>query len=382
MKKIAIVGAGFTGAVLAQELASAGHNVKVFDSRNHVAGNCYTERDEQTGVMLHHYGPHIFHTDNEEVWSFVSKFTKFMPYVNRVKTTSQGSVFSLPINLHTINQYYNKTLKPSEAKAFIASIADNGIEEPQSFEEQAMKFVGKDLYEAFFKGYTLKQWGVSPTKLPASILKRLPVRFNYDDNYFNHKYQGMPNEGYTPIVEALLSHANIQTHLNSHFTADQVQGFDHVFYTGPIDAWFDYSEGRLGYRTLDFVREDHENDYQGCAVMNYGDVEVPYTRISEHKHFAPWETHTNTVIFKEYSRACTEKDIPYYPIRLVNEKAMLNSYIEKAKQQNKVSFLGRLGTYRYLDMDMTIAEALAASKLAIDALQIGKVIPAFFVDPS
>lgn len=382
MKKIAIVGAGFTGAVLAQELASAGHNVKVFDSRNHVAGNCYTERDEQTGVMLHHYGPHIFHTDNEEVWSFVSKFTKFMPYVNRVKTTSQGSVFSLPINLHTINQYYNKTLKPSEAKAFIASIADNGIEEPQSFEEQAMKFVGKDLYEAFFKGYTLKQWGVSPTKLPASILKRLPVRFNYDDNYFNHKYQGMPNEGYTPIVEALLSHANIQTHLNSHFTADQVQGFDHVFYTGPIDAWFDYSEGRLGYRTLDFVREDHENDYQGCAVMNYGDVEVPYTRISEHKHFAPWETHTNTVIFKEYSRACTEKDIPYYPIRLVNEKAMLNSYIEKAKQQNKVSFLGRLGTYRYLDMDMTIAEALAASKLAIDALQSGKVIPAFFVDPS
>lgn len=382
MKKIAIVGAGFTGAVLAQELASAGHNVKVFDSRNHVAGNCYTERDEQTGVMLHHYGPHIFHTDNEEVWSFVSKFTKFMPYVNRVKTTSQGSVFSLPINLHTINQYYNKTLKPSEAKAFIASIADNSIEEPQSFEEQAMKFVGKDLYEAFFKGYTLKQWGVSPTKLPASILKRLPVRFNYDDNYFNHKYQGMPNEGYTPIVEALLSHANIQTHLNSHFTADQVQGFDHVFYTGPIDAWFDYSEGRLGYRTLDFVREDHENDYQGCAVMNYGDVEVPYTRISEHKHFAPWETHTNTVIFKEYSRACTEKDIPYYPIRLVNEKAMLNSYIEKAKQQNKVSFLGRLGTYRYLDMDMTIAEALAASKLAIDALQSGKVIPAFFVDPS
>lgn len=382
MKKIAIVGAGFTGAVLAQELASAGHNVKVFDSRNHVAGNCYTERDERTGVMLHHYGPHIFHTDNEEVWSFVSKFTKFMPYVNRVKTTSQGSVFSLPINLHTINQYYNKTLKPSEAKAFIASIADNGIEEPQSFEEQAMKFVGKDLYEAFFKGYTLKQWGVSPTKLPASILKRLPVRFNYDDNYFNHKYQGMPKEGYTPIVEALLSHANIQTHLNSHFTADQVQGFDHVFYTGPIDAWFDYSEGRLGYRTLDFVREDHENDYQGCAVMNYGDVEVPYTRISEHKHFAPWETHTNTVIFKEYSRACTEKDIPYYPIRLVNEKAMLNSYIEKAKQQNKVSFLGRLGTYRYLDMDMTIAEALAASKLAIDALQSGKVIPAFFVDPS
>lgn len=376
----AIVGAGFTGAVLAQELAKAGHTISVFESRNHIAGNCYSERDEKTGVMLHKYGPHIFHTDNEAVWNYVNQYTEFMPYINRVKTTSQGRVFSLPINLHTINQYFNKTLSPAEAKAFIQSIADNTIQEPQSFEEQAMKFVGKDLYEAFFKGYTIKQWGVSPTELPASILKRLPVRFNYDDNYFNHKYQGMPKEGYTPIVEALLSHENIQTHLNTSFKAEQAKEFDHVFYTGPIDAWFNYEEGRLGYRTLDFVREDHDGDYQGCAVMNYGDQNVPYTRISEHKHFAPWETHEQTVIFKEYSRECTEDDIPYYPIRLVNEKAMLNVYIEKAKAQTNVSFLGRLGTYRYLDMDVTIAEALDASQKTLEAIAKGKSIPSLFIE--
>jgi UDP-galactopyranose mutase len=332
--------------------------------------------------MLHKYGPHIFHTDHEEVWEYVNQFSEFMPYVNRVKTTSQGQVFSLPINLHTINQYFNKTLNPTEARAFIQSIADSNIDEPQSFEEQALKFVGKDLYETFLKGYTLKQWGCSPIELPASILKRLPVRFNYDDNYFNHKYQGMPKEGYTPIVEALLLHDNIQVHLNTTFNANQTKDFDHVFYTGPIDAWFNYEDGRLGYRTLDFVREDHNGDYQGCAVMNYGDLGVPFTRISEHKYFAPWETHEQTVIFKEYSRKCTEQDTPYYPIRLVNEKAMLNTYIEKAKSQNHVSFLGRLGTYRYLDMDVTIAEALCAVKLIQTAVETNQPIPAFFVDPS
>lgn len=378
----AIVGAGFTGAVLAQELAKAGHTIEVFESRNHIAGNCYTERDEKTGVMLHQYGPHIFHTDNESVWNYVNQYTEFKPYINRVKTTSQGRVFSLPINLHTINQYFNKTLNPTEAKAFIQSIADNTIDEPQSFEEQAMKFVGKDLYEAFFKGYTIKQWGLIPTELPASILKRLPVRFNYDDNYFNHRYQGMPKEGYTPIIEALLVHDNIQTHLNTSFKAERAKEFDHVFYTGPIDAWFNHEYGRLGYRTLDFVREDHDGDYQGCAVMNYGDQDVAYTRISEHRHFSPWETHEQTVIFKEYSRECTEDDIPYYPIRLVNEKVMLNTYIEKAKVQTNVSFLGRLGTYRYLDMDVTIAEALDASQKILKLIADKAAIPAFFVDPS
>jgi UDP-galactopyranose mutase len=283
--------------------------------------------------------------------------------------------------LHTINQYFNKTLNPSQAQAFIQSIADKSIQEPQSFEDQALKFVGKDLYEAFFKGYTLKQWGVSPAELPASILKRLPVRFNYDDNYFNHKYQGIPKKGYTAIVEAMLNHKNITLKLNALFKAKQANDFDHLFYTGPVDAWFNYEEGQLGYRTLDFIREDYEGDYQGCAVMNYGDQDIPYTRISEHKHFAPWEEFDQTVIFKEYSRDCTKKDIPYYPIRLVREKAVLNTYIIKAKTQSNISFMGRLGTYRYLDMDVTIAEALSASQQVLQNLRNKEAIPVFFVDP-
>jgi UDP-galactopyranose mutase len=377
----AIAGAGFSGAVLANELAKAGHKIKVFESRDHLAGNCYTERDSKTGIMIHKYGPHIFHTDNEEVWKYVNQITEFMPYVNRVKTTSQGRVFSLPINLLTINQYFNKTFNPIEAKEFIQSIAFNNIEDPRSFEEQALKFIGRELYEAFFRGYTIKQWGISPQALPASILKRLPVRFNYDDNYFNHKYQGMPKSGYTGIVETLLDHRNITVLLNTPFQSELVDEFDHVFYTGPIDAWFGYSEGMLGYRTLDFVREDHEGDYQGCAVMNYGDEEIPYTRITEHKYFSPWEQHDRTVIFKEYSRACEAQDIPYYPIRLINEKSLLRLYIEKAKREKKVSFLGRLGTYRYLDMDVTIAEALAASKESLERIKNNQVIPPFFVDP-
>jgi UDP-galactopyranose mutase len=379
--KFAIVGAGFSGAVIAHELAKAGHQVTVFESRNHIAGNCFSKRDSSTEVMIHVYGPHIFHTDNEKVWNYVNQFTEFMPYINRVKTTSQSKVFSLPINLHTINQYFNKTFKPNEARIFIETLGDRSISDPQSFEEQALRFVGKDLYEAFFKGYTLKQWGCSPTDLPASILKRLPVRFNYDDNYFNHKFQGMPRDGYTPIVESMLSHENIKVYMNQKFIKSDISNFDHVFYSGAIDAWYNFDLGRLGYRTLDFEREDHEGDYQGCAVMNYGDFEVPYTRISEHKHFAPWENHSKTVIFKEFSRACGENDIPYYPIRLVNEKELLSNYIQKAKQETRVSFVGRLGTYRYLDMDVTIAEALQASEVTLECLKAKKEIPTFFVNP-
>lgn len=379
--KFSIVGAGFTGAILAHELAKAGHVIEIFESRDHIAGNCYSERDPETGVLIHKYGPHIFHTDNEEVWDYVNKFTEFKPYVNRVKTTSQGAVFSLPINLHTINQYFDKTFNPQEAKDFINSVADNSIVEANSFEQQAMKFVGKDLYEAFFKGYTIKQWGVNPTELPASILKRLPVRFNYDDNYFNHKFQGIPVEGYTPIVQKLLDHKNIQLRLKTEFNKNDIEGFDHVFYTGPIDSWFSYEFGRLGYRTLDFSREVHSGDYQGCAVMNYGDQNVPFTRISEHKYFSPWEEHESTVIFKEYSRECGVKDIPYYPVRLVDEKEMLEVYIQKAEKECDVSFLGRLGTYRYLDMDVTITEALSAVEIVLNSVLSKKAIPTFFVDP-
>ena len=383
LKKILIIGAGFSGAVIARELAEAGHVVEVIDGRNHVSGNCHTERDTETGVMVHVYGPHIFHTDNERVWNYVQRFGRFMPYVNRVKTIAKGKVYSLPVNLHTINQFFNVALRPDEARALIQEKADHEITEPKSFEEQALKFVGSELYEAFFKGYTLKQWGTDPKNLPASILKRLPLRFNYDDNYFNHKYQGMPEHGYTEIVQAMLEHPNISVTLGQKLTRDEVRArsdVSHVFYSGPIDAWFDFANGRLGYRTLDFERGQAEGDYQGGAVVNYGDQEVPFTRISEHKHFSPWEIHESTVYFKEYSRACGEQDIPYYPIRLVEEKNMLSEYIDLAKQELNITFVGRLGTYRYLDMDVTIKEALEVAD-AFKALQGEVLMPAFLIDP-
>lgn len=379
--KFAIVGAGFTGAVIANKLAEQGHQITVFDSRPHLAGNCYTERDKKTNILLHKYGPHIFHTDDKEVWDLVNAHTNFKSYVNRVKTTVNGKVFSLPINLHTINQFFDKALSPSQAKEFIETLADSSIAEAKSFEDQALKFLGKDLYRAFFYGYTKKQWGLEPKELPASILKRLPVRFNYNDNYFNHKYQGMPENGYTPIVESLLSKDNILIKLNTVAQRGLENEFDHIFYSGPLDAWFNYSLGRLGYRTLKFKYHYSTGDHQGCAVMNYGDETVPFTRIAEHKHFSPWEDHEQTVYVKEFSSDCGENDIPYYPIRLLKEKKMLQSYISLAEQEHNVSFVGRLGTYRYLDMDVTIREALDASQLTIEALANCRPIPTFFNSP-
>jgi len=380
MKSVLIVGAGFSGAVVAHLLALDGFNVVVADDRDHLGGNCHTYRDDASGVMVHKYGPHIFHTDDAEVWDFVNRFATFKPYVNRVKTTVGGTVYSLPVNLHTINQFFDKSFSPDQAAEFIADISE-GIESPQNFEEQALAFVGSDLYEAFFKGYTKKQWGVDPVELPSSILKRLPLRFNYNDNYFAHRFQGIPEEGYTHIIEQLLDHSSIKVELGKTISRSDASDFDHVFVSGPLDAWFDYSKGELGYRTLDFEEIRAEGDFQGCAVMNYGDESVPYTRISEHKHFAPWESHDKTIAFKEYSRACGRDDIPYYPIRLVNEKAMLQKYIDLARNEKNISFIGRLGTYRYLDMDVTIREAMDAAKCFIAADKKGLPVPVFFVEP-
>ncbi|MEL7090175.1 MAG: UDP-galactopyranose mutase [Pseudomonadota bacterium] len=363
---VLLVGAGLSGAVIGRELAEAGHQITIVDTRDHVAGNCHTERDSETGVMVHVYGPHIFHTDDAGVWDYVNRYETFLPYKNRVKTTSGGAVYSLPINLHTINQFYGRTLRPDEARAFIEAQADTSIDDPQTFEEQALRFVGPDLYEAFFKGYTVKQWGMSPTELPASILKRLPVRFNYDDNYFFHRFQGMPEQGYTAMVERILDHPAITVHLNTTFTRDQAAAYDHVFYAGPLDGFFDYELGRLGYRTLDFERFTYDGDYQGCAVMNYGEETVPYTRITEHKHFSPWESHAGSVCYREFSRACEAGDIPYYPIRQVREKALLADYVARAEKETGVTFVGRLGTYRYLDMDVTIREALDTAAVFLD----------------
>lgn len=381
MKKILIVGAGFSGAVIARQLAENGYHIKVIDSRDHIGGNCHTKRDENTDVMVHTYGPHIFHTDNEKVWAYINQFGDMMPYVNRVKAITNGAVYSLPINLHTINQFFERACSPKEAKTLIEKQSDLSIVDPQTFAEQALRFVGEDLYQAFFYGYTKKQWGVEPTELPASILKRLPVRFNYDDNYFNHKYQGMPKTGYTEIIRQILAHDNISVQLNTPFDESMKSDADHIFWSGPIDAWFNFEYGRLGYRTLDFERFYDEGDYQGNAVINYCDADVPYTRITEHKHFSPWEAHEKTVCYKEYSRECEAKDIPYYPIRLVKDKSLLEQYVEKAKQEKNVTFVGRLGTYRYLDMDVTIAEALATAEFFIADINKGADLSPFYVEP-
>ena len=356
--KILLVGAGLSGAVIGRELAEAGHQCRIIDARDHIAGNCHSERDADTGVMVHVYGPHIFHTDDQGVWDYVNRFARFMPFQNRVKSTTGGAVYSLPVNLLTINQFFGRTMRPDEARAFIEDKADTSIDDPQTFEEQALRFVGPELYEAFFKGYTEKQWGCSPTALPASILKRLPVRFNYDDNYFFHRFQGMPENGYTEMVAAILDHPNITVELGTEYDPAMADEADHVFWSGPLDGYFGYRLGRLGYRTLDFERFTFQGDYQGCAVMNYGDADVPYTRITEHKHFSPWEHHEGSVCYREYSRAAGPGDTPYYPIRLVEEKALLAEYVALAEAAPNVTFVGRLGTYRYLDMDVTIREAL------------------------
>ncbi|WP_168403722.1 UDP-galactopyranose mutase [Erwinia amylovora] len=379
-KKILIVGAGFSGVVIARKLAENGHKIRVIDRRNHIAGNCYDARDQETNVMVHTYGPHIFHTDNKEVWDFINQFTNMMPYINRVKATYNGKVFSLPINLHTINQFFNKTCSPDEARKLIESKGDSSIESPVTFEQQALRFVGKELYEAFFKGYTIKQWGMEPSELPASILKRLPVRFNYDDNYFNHKYQGMPEKGYTEMIENMAQHPNITIELNVDYNNEERSSYDHIFYSGPLDAFYNNQFGRLGYRTLDFERFSYDGDYQGCAVMNYSEQDVPYTRITEHKYFSPWETHEKSICYKEFSRSCEESDIPYYPIRQMGEMNILHKYLDLAEKEKNITFVGRLGTYRYLDMDVTIAEALNTAETYLDSINHkNKMMPAFTV---
>lgn len=365
-KKIAIAGAGFAGAVVARELAETGkYKIVVFESRPHLAGNCHTERDSATGVMVHQYGPHIFHTSREDVWNYMNRFAKFGPYTNRVKAVTARGVFSLPINLLTINQFFGKTFDPREAREFIGSLGDSSIEEPKTFEDQALKFLGRDLYENFFYGYTKKQWGVEPTELPASILSRLPVRFNYDDNYYVSRYQGIPIDGYTAIVEKILDHENIEVQLGEKFDPAFKDQFDHVFWSGPIDAYYNFELGRLQYRSLQFERFDAEGDYQGNPVINYCEARIPYTRITEHKHFAPWETHEKTVCFKEYSKLAEPSDTPYYPLRLEKDKALLRQYMDRIQGEPGITFIGRLGTYRYLDMHVVIGESLDLAKTCL-----------------
>jgi UDP-galactopyranose mutase len=359
-KNYLIIGAGFSGTVLANQLVKNSEcTVDIWDERDHIGGNCHTSRDEKTGIMVHRYGPHIFNTDRKEIWDFVNSLVEFRPYVHRVKAMSNGKIYSLPVNLHTINQLFGKSFTPEEAKAFLETLADTSIDDPQNFEEQALRFIGKELYYAFFYGYTKKQWGCEPTELPASILKRIPVRFNYDDNYHNNIYTGIPVDGYTAVMEKLIDHPGINVTLSKKFeTSMDISGYDHVFYTGPIDAWFDFKYGRLGYRTVTFETQYADGDFQGTSQMNYCDENVPYTRITEHKFFTNWEKHEKTIYFKEFSKETEPSDIPYYPKRLQKDRDLLMQYRRDAENLQQVSFLGRLATYRYMDMHHVIGEAL------------------------
>lgn len=359
--RLAFAGAGLTSAVLARELAmKLNARCTLFECRNHIGGNCYTVRDPETNVMVHHYGPHIFHTSYQEVWDYVQNFCTMIPYINRVKAVVQGRVYTMPINLHTINQFFDCAMRPEEALAFLEKKRDYTISDPKNFEEQALFTIGKELYTAFFYGYTKKQWGIEPTEIPASVLKRLPIRFDYNDNYYNHPYQGIPKEGYTAMIQNILDHPNINIKLSTPLDPSEISNYDHTFWSGPIDAFFHHKLGRLSYRTVFFQREVHSGDYQGNAVINYPDIAVPYTRISEHKHFAPWEKHEKTSIFFEYSKDTELDEIPFYPIRTPHDLHILEKY--QASAPSNVTFVGRLGTYRYIDMDQTIYEALECSK--------------------
>ena len=376
-----IVGAGLFGSVFAREATDAGKNVLVIDKRNHVGGNIYCENIE--GINVHKYGAHIFHTSNQEVWDYVNRYVSFNGYVNSPVANFRGKLFNLPFNMNTFYQLWGVTT-PEQAKAKIEEErAEFKDMDPSNLEEQALFLGGRALYETLIKGYTEKQWGRPATQIPAFIIQRLPFRFTFDNNYFNDLYQGIPIGGYNTLTNALLEGVETRTDINYFDDQQHWNGLGKkVLYTGKIDEFFGCALGELEYRSLHFETQvlDQEN-YQGNAVINYTDKDVPYTRITEHKHFAPWESHDKTIVYREFSRLCGEADTPYYPIRLVKEKEQLLNYVQRARDAKGVTFIGRLGTYRYLDMDVTIHEALLASKTMLECIANKQPLPSFSVDP-
>ena len=356
-----IVGAGLYGAVFAQKAMEAGKTCLVIEKRDHIAGNIYTEAVE--GIQVHRYGAHIFHTNNDEVWNYVNRFATFNRYTNSPVANYKGEIYNMPFNMNTFNKMWG-VITPAEAQAEIErQRAAHYVAEPKNLEEQAINLVGTDIYEKLVKHYTEKQWGRPCTELPAFIIKRLPVRFIYDNNYFNALYQGIPVGGYTAMVEKMLEGAEVK--LGVDYLADKAAWdavADKVVYTGPIDAYFGYKLGALAYRSVRFETEtlDMEN-YQGNAVVNYTDAETPYTRIIEHKHFE-FGTQPKTVISREYSAEWKVGDEPYYPVNDEANGALYQQYKALAEGEEKVIFGGRLGEYKYYDMDRVIEAALAAWK--------------------
>lgn len=367
-----VVGSGFFGLTIAERAAQAGRKVTVIERRHHIGGNAYSEAEPETGIEVHRYGAHLFHTSNESVWEYVNRFTTFTNYVHRVYSTHKGQVFALPVNLHTINQFFQAAYTPDEARALVKEQAGEfDVKTARNFYEKGVALVGRPLFEAFFAHYTAKQWQTSPEKLSGDIVSRLPVRYNYDNRYFNDTYEGLPTDGYTAWLERMADHPNIEVKLNVDFFDESqplskkaVVGQLPVVYTGPVDRYFDYAEGALSWRTLDFEEEVlNVGDFQGTPVMNYPDPDVPFTRIHEFKHFHPERKDVyptdKTVIMREFSRFATRDDEPYYPVNTDEDRKGLLAYRELAKGEKDVHFGGRLGTYQYLDMHMAIGSALS-----------------------
>lgn len=363
--KYLVVGAGLFGAVFAHEAAKRGHEVTVIERRDHIAGNIYTK--EVAGIQVHQYGAHIFHTSNDQVWQYVQQFAKFNRYTNSPVANFHGKLYNLPFNMNTFYQMWGVTT-PEEAQAKIADQRQEMAgKTPQNLEEQAISLIGRDIYEKLIKGYTEKQWGRKATELPAFIIKRLPVRLTFDNNYFNDAYQGIPIGGYTAMVAKMLDDAKITVNLNTNFfdnKAGYLKDFDRIIYTGMIDQFFDYELGELEYRSLRFETEElAAGNYQGNAVVNYTDRETPYTRIIEHKHFEFGKGDlNNTIITKEYPADWKRGDEPYYPVNNDRNNDLYQKYQELAKKQPKVLFGGRLGQYKYYNMDQVIAAALDCVK--------------------
>lgn len=364
-----VVGAGFFGLTVAERAAAQGLRVAVIDRRDHIGGNAYSEPEAQTGIEVHRYGAHLFHTSNERVWQYVTRFTEFTDYTHRVYTTYRGEVFPMPINLGTINQYFRSSLRPDQARALVAQQASELTSaDAANLEEKAISLIGRPLYEAFVRGYTAKQWQTDPRDLPAEVISRLPVRFTYDNRYFNDTHEGLPVDGYTAWLERMADHDRIEILLDVDFLdpahdlhRDAVRGRLPVVYTGPLDAYFD-EPGALSWRTLDFDQEVLPmRDFQGTSVMNYADDDVPYTRILEFRHFHPERDYPEdaTVIVREHSRFAEAGDEPYYPIGTASDRARLIEYRRRAEAEPMVGFGGRLGTYQYLDMHMAIGSALS-----------------------
>ena len=369
---LVVVGSGFFGLTVAEHAAREGYRVCILEKRSHIGGNAYSYFDSQTAIEVHKYGLHVFHTSNKKVWDYVNRFTSFNDYRHHVFTTFQGKIYPMPINLGTMVSFFGRTLTPGEARELIASqVAQANVSEIENLEDKAISMIGQPLYEAFIRGYTRKQWSVDPKELPPGIITRLPVRYSFDGRYFSDTWEGLPIDGYTTWLEKMAESELINLFLGVDYfdVKPDIPDSATTVYTGPIDRYFDYAEGELAWRTLDFQLEILDvDDFQGTAQMNYADEETPFTRIHEFKHLHPERKNSRrgaTVVAREFSRFAKKSDEPYYPINTPTDRAILERYRDRIRVERGVFFGGRLGSYQYLDMHMAIASAMSAWDNAI-----------------